>query len=350
MNWNKIQKTYQSWCAWLRHIKKCHTWHIYYFACFLCLFVGSVALTAKSEDTSEGKKNNEVTQLETETPSDDTEEKSDVPESQRKLAEKTKDGNPQPQKADNQTVLPDSVPEGREQEGEEINGSADNLERYEKRGITILTGNVKILRTTGYLHADKVTFHTEPETGKTVLTIAEKNVEIRDEELFATCEHATMNHLTNTIILKEDVVVLQNKDRLETTLFTYNRATGKQFAEGDVKFKVRVTEAEPVVEENAQTEPDEKSNDINKETPASKTDEEDEDGLDKDATRNSKESSSDAATDEKDELPENVDEPKGEENLEDKGEDKEQADAAEEPSENTEEEPRETPENETGQN
>lgn len=133
-----------------------------------------------------------------------------------------------------------------QEEGEEINGSADNLERYEKDGITILTGNVKILRTDGYLNADKVTFYTDPITGDTVRTVAESNVEIRDAEIFATCEHATMNHLTNTIILKTDVVVLQNKDRLETVLFTYNRTTGEQTAEGDVKFKVRVIEAEPV--------------------------------------------------------------------------------------------------------
>ena len=137
------------------------------------------------------------------------------------------------------------------EEGEEINGSADNLERFEKEGITILTGNVKILRTDGYLNADKVTFYTDPVTGDTVRTVAESNVEIRDAEIFATCEHATMEHLTNTIILKTDVVVLQNKDRLETVLFTYNRTTGEQTAQGDVKFKVRVIEAEPVPAEEA---------------------------------------------------------------------------------------------------
>ena len=138
-----------------------------------------------------------------------------------------------------------------EEEGEEINGSADNLERFEKDGITILTGNVKILRTDGYLNADKVTFYTDPVTGDTVRTVAENNVEIRDAEIFATCEHATMEHLTNTIILKTDVVVLQNKDRLETVLFTYNRTTGEQTAQGDVKFKVRVIEAEPTPAEEA---------------------------------------------------------------------------------------------------
>lgn len=138
-----------------------------------------------------------------------------------------------------------------EEKGEEINGSADNLERFEKDGITILTGNVKILRTDGYLNADKVTFYTDPVTGDTVRTVAENNVEIRDAEIFATCEHATMEHLTNTIILKTDVVVLQNKDRLETVLFTYNRTTGEQTAQGDVKFKVRVIEAEPAPAEEA---------------------------------------------------------------------------------------------------
>jgi len=129
---------------------------------------------------------------------------------------------------------------------EEINGTAEHLERYELQGITILTGNVEILRTDGYLNADKVTFYTDTETGETVRTVAEGNVEIRDADIFATCAHATMEHVENTIILEQNVVVLQNKDRLETALFKFNRTTGKQIGEGGVKFKVRVKQAEPV--------------------------------------------------------------------------------------------------------
>ena len=136
-------------------------------------------------------------------------------------------------------------------EDEEINGTAEHMERDEIKGITILTGTVKILRTDGYLNADKVTFYTDAETGATVRTIAEGNVEIRDAEIFATCEYALMEHIEDNITLEHNVVVIQNKDRLETALFKYNRTTGKQTGEGGVKFKVRVKQAEPAATPDA---------------------------------------------------------------------------------------------------
>lgn len=135
---------------------------------------------------------------------------------------------------------------------EKITGTADKMERYDKDGITILIGNAKTVRYNeqdieiGFLNADKITLKADPETGTTKEIVAEGNVEIRDQDIFATCDHAIMNNLTNIITLKENVVVLQNKDRLETKLFTFNRTTGKQTGEGGVKFKVTVTQAAPV--------------------------------------------------------------------------------------------------------
>ena len=135
---------------------------------------------------------------------------------------------------------------------EKITGTADRMERYDKDGITILIGNAKTVRydaqgvEIGFLNADKITMKSDPEAGTTTEIIAEGNVEIRDQDIFATCDHAIMNNLTNIITLKENVVVLQNKDRLETKLFTFNRTTGKQTGEGGVKFKVSVTQAAPV--------------------------------------------------------------------------------------------------------
>ena len=139
---------------------------------------------------------------------------------------------------------------------EKITGTADKMERYDKDGITILIGNAKTVRYNeqdieiGFLNADKITLKADPETRTTKEIVAEGNVEIRDQDIFATCDHAIMNNLTNIITLKENVVVLQNKDRLETKLFTFNRTTGKQTGEGGVKFKVTVTQAAPV---NAET-------------------------------------------------------------------------------------------------
>ena len=145
---------------------------------------------------------------------------------------------------------------------EKITGTADRMERYDKDGITILIGNAKTVRYNeqdveiGFLNADKITLKTDTETDQTVEIIAEGNVEIRDQEIFATCDNAIMNNLTNIITLKENVVVLQNKDRLETKLFTFNRTTGKQTGEGGVKFKVTVTQAAPIsteADENTET-------------------------------------------------------------------------------------------------
>lgn len=155
---------------------------------------------------------------------------------------------------------------------EKITGTADKMERYDKDGITILIGNAKTVRYNeqdieiGFLNADKITLKADPETGRTKEIVAEGNVEIRDQNIFATCDHAIMNNLTNIITLKENVVVLQNKDRLETKLFTFNRTTGKQTGEGGVKFKVSITQAAPVSTETDQ------SNESGEETGVEKTD------------------------------------------------------------------------------
>ena len=149
-----------------------------------------------------------------------------------------------------------------ETDKEKITGTSQRMERYDKEGITILIEEAKTVRYNaqgveiGFLNADKITMKSDPETDTTTEIIAEGNVEIRDQDIFATCDHAIMNNLTNTITLKENVVVLQNKDRLETKLFTFNRTTGKQTGEGGVKFKVTVTQAAPTGtegEENTET-------------------------------------------------------------------------------------------------
>lgn len=126
---------------------------------------------------------------------------------------------------------------------EVIDGTADDMERDEKQGLTILIGNVQIKRPNGFLNADKVTIHEDVETGVTIKTVAEGNVEIRDQDMFATCEHAILNHIDDTVDLRDNVVVIQDADRLETKHFTFNRRTGKQTADGGVKFKVRMKRA-----------------------------------------------------------------------------------------------------------
>ena len=142
---------------------------------------------------------------------------------------------------------------------ETITGTSKRMERFEKEGITILIDEAKTIRydeqgvEIGFLNADKITLKSDTETGTTTEVIAVGNVEIRDQDIFATCDHAVMNNLTNTVVLTDNVVVLQNKDRLETKLFTFNRTTGKQTGEGGVKFKVTVTQAAPVEAEASES-------------------------------------------------------------------------------------------------
>ena len=194
---------------------------------FLTLFVCLAPLTVSAEDTETDERSSATKGAETQT----------TENTLQKTAPAENEGVP--------------VETGKE----EITGTSQKMERYDKEGITILIGEAKTVRYNaqgveiGFLNADKITMKSAPETGTTTEIIAEGNVEIRDLDIFATCDHAIMNNLTNTIVLKENVVVLQDKDRLETKLFTFNRTTGKQTGEGGVKFKVSVTQAAPVTAE-----------------------------------------------------------------------------------------------------
>ena len=135
---------------------------------------------------------------------------------------------------------------------------ADRFEQREKEGLTIFTGNVQIERPDGFLNADKVTIYENVATNETVKTVSEGNVELRDGDIFVTCAHATLNHLTDIIDFRDDVIVLQNEDRLEADTFTYNRRTGERSGEGNIKVRFRVKsrkkeEADTQEEEEAES-------------------------------------------------------------------------------------------------
>ena len=187
-----------------------------------------------------------------EVPNTEKKEGEVVQQSEEKPAAPVKSAENKNAKKDANTPSSNSDGATTEPTKEVIVGDSDEMDRDMKTGITILIGNVKTIRLNeqgieiGFLNADKVTLKADTKTGKTTEIIAVGNVEIRDQEIFATCDHATMNNLTNIITLKDNVVVLQNKDRLETKLFTFNRTTGKQKGVGNVKFSVTVTQATPI--------------------------------------------------------------------------------------------------------
>ena len=194
------------------------------YASFLTLLVCLVSLTLGAEDTETEELPSSTDTVEIQT-TENTVEKNGTAENTNTTTEPTK---------------------------EIITGTSKRMESYEQEGLTILIDEAKTVRRTeqgieiGFLNADKITLKRDIESGVTTEIVAEGNVEIRDQDIFATCDHAIMDNLTSTIILTDNVVVLQNKDRLETKFFTFNRVTGKQTAEGDVKFKVTVTQAPPV--------------------------------------------------------------------------------------------------------
>ena len=194
------------------------------YASFLTLLVCLVSLTLGAEDTETEELPSSTDTVEIQT-TENTVERNGTAENTNTTVEPTK---------------------------EIITGTSKRMESYEQEGLTILIDEAKTVRRNeqgieiGFLNADKITLKRDIESGVTTEIIAEGNVEIRDQDIFATCDHAIMDNLTSTIILTDNVVVLQNKDRLETKFFTFNRVTGKQTAEGDVKFKVTVTQAPPV--------------------------------------------------------------------------------------------------------
>ena len=151
---------------------------------------------------------------------------------------------PQQEVMDNETTPDEDVIDVRH---------ADRFEQREKEGVTIFTGNVQIERPSGFLNADKVTIYENVETNETVKTVSEGNVELRDGDIFVTCAHATLNHLTDIIYFRDDVVVLQNQDRLEADEFWYNRRTGERSGEGNIKVRFRVkSQKEPETESQAE--------------------------------------------------------------------------------------------------
>jgi len=156
-----------------------------------------------------------------------------------------------------QEAKTDSV-EGKDIEDDAIDGEADEFEQNEKTGVIILLGDVKINRKTGYLYADKVTIYRDVDTRKVLRTVAEGNVDMKDGEILATCEHAVLNEADDTIELTGKVIVTQDDDRVEAPQITYDRKTGIRKGKGNanqrVKFRVRLKGEEPTGSEKKPSE------------------------------------------------------------------------------------------------
>lgn len=112
-----------------------------------------------------------------------------------------------------------------------------------RTGVQTAEGKpVKITRPDGFLNGNKVEIYKNLETDEITKIIAQEQVEMRDEDIFATSDYADLNQVDDTVDLRENVVVIQEEDRLEATLFTYNRRTGKRVGKGSVRFRVRISQ------------------------------------------------------------------------------------------------------------
>ena len=109
----------------------------------------------------------------------------------------------------------------------------DTLAQDKRTGITILTGNVRLKMSNGFLNADKVTLYRDVDTGEFIKTVAEGRVEMQEAGALATGDHAVLDHIEDIVNLHDNVVVIQDEDRLESKHATFNRRTGIQTAEGD---------------------------------------------------------------------------------------------------------------------
>lgn len=109
---------------------------------------------------------------------------------------------------------------------------ADQLYQDDKKGFTVLTGNVELEMSNGFLNADKVTLYRNVETDKLTETIAEGNVQMKEGQALASSDRAVLNHIDDIVNLHDNVVVIQEEDRLEAEKMIFNRRTGVQTAEG----------------------------------------------------------------------------------------------------------------------
>jgi lipopolysaccharide transport protein LptA len=119
---------------------------------------------------------------------------------------------------------------------------ADQFDQDEKTGVTVLTGNVRLKMSNGFLNADKVTLYRDVDTGESIKTVAEGRVEMQEAGALATGDHAVLDHIEDIVNLHDNVVVIQEEDRLEAKSFAYNRRTGKRVGKGGVRFRVRINQ------------------------------------------------------------------------------------------------------------
>ena len=121
--------------------------------------------------------------------------------------------------------------------------SADKLTYSSKSGVTVLEGNAKLHRSDGdYMYADQITMYEDTTTKEMIKTVAVGNVEMKEKDMAATCNHAIFYEKEERIEFKgtadKPAVVDTGNNRMEAPFIIYFRkdkrveATGFLFSVG----------------------------------------------------------------------------------------------------------------------
>lgn len=126
-----------------------------------------------------------------------------------------------------------------------------------KSGVTILKGDAKIRSNGNHLDADEITMYKDVETGELVKIDAVGNVNLKEGDMAATCEHAIFYETEERIELEgtEDspAVVDDGKNRMEAPAITYFRKEDRIEARGNVSGHVTIAAKEgEIAEEEAE--------------------------------------------------------------------------------------------------
>ena len=115
--------------------------------------------------------------------------------------------------------------------------SADKTNFGKKTGITVLDGNAKFIRGDGdYLYAEMITIYRDPKTNELVKIESVGNVDMKEKDMTAKCNHSIFYEQEERIELKgaagAPAVVNDGKNMMEAPFIIYYRADERIVASG----------------------------------------------------------------------------------------------------------------------
>lgn len=115
--------------------------------------------------------------------------------------------------------------------------SADKLTYTKNPDVTVLEGHAKLHRSGGdYMYADQITIYKDTKTKEVIKIVAVGNVDMKEKDMAATCNHAIFYEKEDRIEFKgtanKSAVVDTGNNRMEAPFITYFRKDGRVEATG----------------------------------------------------------------------------------------------------------------------